>query len=309
MPRFVNGIRTSRLQERTSERKLGYFFVVNWDHPDPKVHLDEGTHAKCVFDPKRRLEVRVIGYDKPPPQLRNAQCGDYPDLPHHTKHSLSNLDNVVVAWDSSDPDDFDAPDHSLRDGLVYCNETAYHFIGRPLLETMQKKGLTGLRVSQVSQEKDEYGPTWLADDEIVMIDGVCSPYSRWELLPEESNVCEYCGYSPILCPVCGMSKLNRRDFSSICPKCDRVWLLGPDAPESEKKKMRIQVADPLPEPCVDLAEWDGSDFNTGMLVTRRVVELLERLKCGSFRAEPVAVDVTGLTDEQWKLLEASRQPC
>ena len=73
--------------------------------------------------------------------------------------------------------------------------------------------------------------------------------------------------------------------------------------------MRIRDADPFPNSFVDMARWDGSDFNTGMLVTWRVVNLLERLKCGSFRAEPVAVDVTGLNDEQWQRLEASREPC
>ena len=73
--------------------------------------------------------------------------------------------------------------------------------------------------------------------------------------------------------------------------------------------MRIRDAGPFPSSFVDMARWDGSDFNTGMLVTWRVVNLLERLKCGSFRAEPVAVDVTGLNDEQWQRLEASREPC
>ena len=303
MLKLPDGKLTSRLRERNGERKIGYFFVVNWDHPNPDTYLDEGTHAKCVFDPSSRLEVGgLIEIGMHPPQLTDQRCLAYPDIPHFmTQH----YDRVVVGSWSSDPDDFHA-DERPRDGLVYCPETAYHFIGRPLLETLKGKGFTGLVVSKVTQEKGEYASEWLADDDIVMIDGACSPFSPMMIVPEEANLCEYCGYAPLFCPECGKAKLNDWDFSSVCPKCDKIWQLGTQATESEKQKMRIQEADPSPGSCVNLSQWDGSDFNTGMLVTRRVVNLLERLKCGSFRAEPVAVDVTG---EQWQRLEASREPC
>lgn len=306
MQKLPKGRITSRLREKNSDRKLGYFFVVDWDHPDPNTYLEDGTHAKCVFDSKRRLEVNVISYDKRMPQISDSRCFVYPDIPHFMTQQL---DNVVVQWRSSDPDDFDGPDDMLRDGLIYCWETGYHFIGRPLWEAFKQEGLTGLVVSRVAPERiGEAEPEWLDDDEIVMIDGKCSPYGPAIIVPDEANRCEYCGFAPLLCPICGRHKLNERDFSFVCPKCDQIWLLGTEATEIEKKKMRIQEADPLPGPCVDISEWDGSDFNTGLLVTARVVNLLERLQCGSFRAEPVAVDVSGLTDEQWKLLERAREP-
>lgn len=52
MQKLPKGRITSRLREKNSDRKLGYFFVVDWDHPDPNTYLEDGTHAKCVFDSK-----------------------------------------------------------------------------------------------------------------------------------------------------------------------------------------------------------------------------------------------------------------
>ena len=292
---------------RSADRRFGYFFCVSWDNPNPETYREEGAEAKCVFDPSSRLEVALIDCDKQPSQAWNARCLAHPDIPHFT---TQHYESVVVEWRSSDPDDFDVPDKSRRDGLIYCYETVYHFIGRPLLEAFQQKGLTGLVVAKVCQERSwEDAPEWLADDEIVMIDGVHSPIAPMTILPEEANRCEHCGHGPLLCPGCGKIKLDDWDSSCLCPKCGKTWQFGSDATESQMREMRIQDPEPFPGSFVDMSRWDGSDFNTGMLVSRRVVDLLERLKCGSFRAEPVAVDVTGLTDEQWKLLEASRQPC
>lgn len=291
---------------RMGDRRYGYFFCVNWDHPSPETYLSEDTDAKCVFDSKHRLEVGFIGSEKKPVQHSDPRCLLYPDIPHFM---AQHHDSVLVDWRSSDPDDFDAPHNSLRDGLIYCDETAYHFIGRPLLETFNAKSLTGLVASKVAQEKGTYHPMWLADDDIVLIDGMRSPIAPMTILPEAANRCAHCGHGPLLCPGCGKIKLDDWDTSSLCPRCGKTWQFGPDATESQMQTMRIQDADPFPGSFVDMSRWDGSDFNSGMLVTARVVELLERLKCGSFRAEPVAVDVSSLTDEQWKRLEASRVPC
>lgn len=291
---------------RDADRRFGYFFCVSWDHPTSSTYSIEDSHAKCVFDPTHRLEVGFILSEKQPPEFSAPQCLSYPDIPHFM---IQHHDSVIVEWQSSDPDDFDVPDKSLREGLIYCHETAYHFIGRPLLETLNGNGLTGLVVSRVSQQRGEHHSNWLSDDEIVMIDGARSPIAPMTILPEEANRCEHCGHAPLLCPGCGKIKLDDWDSSSLCPKCGKTWQFGPDATEPQLRRMRIQDADPFPVSFVDMARWDGSDFNMGMLVTARVVDLLERLKCGSFRAQPVAVDVSGLSDEQWKLLDASREPC
>lgn len=286
------------ITERDADRRMGYFFHVHWDDPTLDTYPLEMEEVKLVFDSRARLELGFNSADRLPREITNPRCHQFPMFKHYgTQH----FDNVVVRYLPS------GPESELRDGLIYCSETAYHFMGRPLLEKLQAEGLTGLFVSKVTVVEDECMGSWLQEGEIVMIDGTGSPFAQQVIAPEEANRCKHCGCAPLMCPECGNVKLNDADFSWICWNCDDIWKLPYKSPESKKKEMRIQQADPFPELFVDVARWNGFDFNAGPLVTWRVVELLERLKCGSLRAEPVAVDVTGLTDEQWKRLEASRE--
>lgn len=145
--------------------------------------------------------------------------------------------------------------------------------------------------------------------------------------PNTANRCPWCGRGPLSCSECGewfgrqfrhCHRCRRDVFASECEGSQltrKEWhdfpdaLVAPIPPESKPKfGSLLRFSDDSPISSVDPARWDGSDFFSGNIVTRRVVDWLLSLHVRPFIAKPIAVDVLNISDTDRERLERAKRP-
>jgi hypothetical protein len=125
--------------------------------------------------------------------------------------------------------------------------------------------------------------------------------TRWpRIYPETANRCPYCGHGPIVCPECGF-------WYAYCPKCAKEWCRCADEAREGVEDLRLVIR-PFPKlgPIIDPNRWDGSDFMPYCIVTRRVLDFFLSVHAAPLRAQPIRVDLRGITDEKRDLVERAK---
>lgn len=273
-------------------REYGFFYRMYWDveRPDEVYEFEATEQTEFVVDTETRLTVNYLGQDSVKVPVR-AECARYPQITHR-EQNLATRVTVGYTEDGS------------RDGLIYCPEEAYTFIGVPLLNELIAKGIRGIESAPVVKDPYAYSD-WLADGEIVMIEGRCHATTPLVIEPEEFNVCARCGFSPLVCPECAANRFDLDD-RLVCWKCGAPWLREADTHKKDLGTCRVQMTARLSESAICLDRWDGSDLCAGNIVTRRVKEFLENAGVGSFRAEAVPVLMDNVSSAQMDLLKRAQ---
>ena len=127
------------------------------------------------------------------------------------------------------------------------------------------------------------------------------PRIRRKIIPASADKCPFCGVGPIVCPSCGRS-------NNPCPNCKKRWAAADDKHGGEKDP-RIKIDRFSARTIViDPKRWEGSDLLGGNIVTRRVIDFLLSIHAAPFKAEPVPVNVLGLSKAELKRLGTAKAP-
>lgn len=262
--------------------EYGYFYDITWyaEHAEPEEdEIVDGTIV--VTDTTKRLEVDMVSGTKTQGPSLSPECPQHADI---WRPELYEDLQVELRGEGS------------ADGLVYCWEEGYQLIGDPLLRKILVAGLTGIRASDVSIEGEPPGEVW-------QIAGTTRAWAGLCIIPEQANVCAKCG-APLVCPVCCFMKRDD-EWNYVCSSCGDIWQFR-DASSANSQSTRIRPERLYSDAYVVGEKWDGCDFSYGP-VTARVVEFLREVRCGSFYAEPIAVDVAGMNPGQLRHLERVRR--
>jgi hypothetical protein len=174
-----------------------------------------------------------------------------------------------------------------------------------LAEELLARQLKGAMIRRIPTVIPQWGERTRTSESAVYQLFFLGPTARVPLQvdPENGNQCPFCGVAPLFCTVCLEGFLN-------CRSCGKRGIVGTD--ESPKKSDPRLLYVPAPyDRIIDARMWDGSDIfgeHINGFVTRRVVDLLVKLKAHPFEAEPVPVNVYGATSEQLERLETCLQP-
>ena len=187
-------------------------------------------------------------------------------------------------------------------------EDAHVLVNEWLAERLKGSGLKGFRLLPTEVR---LMPDWFVDGKSTPLSKVYQlafdgrfPRQLPRVLPASADKCPHCGTGPIVCSACGF-------FYNQCSKCGEMWGVpadqhgGRDDPRIliERLGIGIDVVDPR--------RWDGCDFmgwSSGGWITRRALDWFLSIHAGPFVAQPIAVNVLGLTKEERERLETMRRP-
>lgn len=182
-------------------------------------------------------------------------------------------------------------------------------VTRDLCDRMLAAGFTGfvphrLRV-KVNQSRLADPPAFVWLD---LVSQWCM--RKMSVYPPPGNACQFCGWTPVVCPGCG-------HLERICGGCGEKIVAQDINPRGEvhqgpgDRRFVAMYKSPKTPFIVNAAEWDGSDFMPAYygpvaIVTGRVVDFLFAENAAPFVAKPVWVDVRGASPEIRDRLESVR---
>ena len=187
----------------------------------------------------------------------------------------------------------------------FVSEFDHVIVNGWLAGRLRESNLTGFRLlpTQIFAYPSRYQVSANHDTEMFQLcfDGK-SPDARRYVEPPEANRCPFCDFAPMVCPDCGK-------FDFFCPQCSRRWNVPASLHEgSQDERVAIETICGS-TPVIDPYRWDGTDFmgsSQGGYITRRALEWLTSNKAGPFIAQPVAVNILGLSETDFLRLERAR---
>jgi hypothetical protein len=270
--------------------KSGYFYFVQIMSPDPweeqkpdwiisTLPNDYDAHADVVERKEGRREFRIC-------RLNEA---------HRWKRHISE-----IALDLSQG--------RYKTPFLYTAAGGF-VVNKSLKEALTASGLTGFEVQRVNigmyprfdtpedtpEDKNVFGPFF----RIFGMGKEC--LANPQVFPPSADKCPWCGQGPIVCPDCGHC-LNP------CEKCGRDWGVAEHNPDVGKNARIIIEEKSALLTVIDPRRWDGSDFFMECYLTRRAVDFLLSIHAAPFVAEPVPVNMLGISEKDRLRLEAARKP-
>lgn len=190
------------------------------------------------------------------------------------------------------------------DGDFFPQDTyaSNHFVSTRLAERLRKSNLSGVEFGKVAHHQSEDRKLHEATSlEVLNVVGKRCWASSMILSEGVANACPHCGDAPIICPECGMLR-------TPCKKCKKlIAIMAGHEEGADDRRLKFE---PASETLGIVAgrRWDGSDFMTGGLITKRALDFLLSIHAAPFWYRPALVDVTGVSDEKLKQIRAAADP-
>jgi hypothetical protein len=190
----------------------------------------------------------------------------------------------------------------------FMSEVDHVIVNEWLADRLKRSELRGYRLLPT---KTRDLPEWFKDATTTPLPNVFQltfdgiyPVQIPRVEPASANKCPFCGAGPVVCPECGHSR-------NPCAECGEKWGV-PAALHKGDSDRRIKIEGAGNGIAViDARRWGGVDFmgySHGGYVTRRALDWLLSIHAGPFLAEPIAVNVFGLSNAEREKLELARHP-
>ena len=190
----------------------------------------------------------------------------------------------------------------------FVSEHDHVIVNEWLADRLKTSGLKGFRLLPATVSsfpmlyKDE-ATTPVGKLFQLTFDGV-HPGAIPHVEPASADKCPNCGAGPIVCPECGFC-------INPCVKCGEDWGVSERRYEGKNdRRIKIERLGASID-VIDPRSWDGTDFmgsSHGGKITRRALDWLLSIHAGPFVAQPIAVNVFGLSATELARLETVRKP-